>query len=88
VEPIPLVAAPHRHEQQRELRGGTFERRGFYEDAFSGEAWLEMQETDLCEKPSTMAIPWYRPYPAFWPKAARLLNPPPTDIARPTTWRT
>jgi hypothetical protein len=56
------------------LRAGTFERRGFYADALSGEAWLVRQEADFCEKPSTMAIPWYLPYPGFWPKAARLLN--------------
>jgi len=56
------------------LRATTFERRGFYKDALSGEAWLDEQEADFCEKPSTLAIPWYPPYPAFWPKAARLLN--------------
>jgi hypothetical protein len=56
------------------LRAGTFERRGFYADALSGEAWLVRQEADFCEKPSTMAIPWYLPYPGFWPKAARLLD--------------
>jgi predicted acylesterase/phospholipase RssA len=56
------------------LRATTFERRGFYKDALSGEAWLEEQEADFGEKPSTLQIPWYPPYPEFWPKAARLLN--------------
>jgi hypothetical protein len=56
------------------LRGSTLERRGFYADTFSGEAWLEQQQADFGEKPSTMQIPWYPPYPGFWPKAARLLN--------------
>jgi len=56
------------------LRASTFERRGFYADALSGEAWLDQQEADFCEKPSTLAIPWYPPYSGFWPKAARLLN--------------
>jgi hypothetical protein len=56
------------------LRAGTFERRGFYADAFSGETWLEDQEANFCEKPSDFTIPWYPPYPGFWPKAARLLN--------------
>ena len=56
------------------LRASTFERRGFYADALSGAAWLDEQEASFCEKPSTSAIPWYPPYPGFWPKAARLLN--------------
>jgi len=56
------------------LRAGTFERRGFYADAFSGEAWLQDQEANFCEKLSDLAIPWYPPYAGFWPKAARLLN--------------
>jgi hypothetical protein len=56
------------------LRASTFERRGFYADALSGAAWLDEQEANFCEKPSTSAIPWYPPNPGFWPKAARLLN--------------
>jgi len=57
-----------------QLRDSTHERRGFYADALSGEAWLDQEEADFGEKPSSMAISWYRPYPVFWPKAARLLN--------------
>jgi predicted acylesterase/phospholipase RssA len=57
-----------------QLRDSTHERRGFYADALSGEAWLDQEEADFGEKPSSMAISWYRPYPGFWPKAARLLN--------------
>jgi hypothetical protein len=56
------------------LRASTFERRGFYADALSGEVWLDQQEADFAEKPSTLAIAWYPPSPGFWPKAARLLN--------------
>ena len=56
------------------LRATTFERRGFYRDALSGEAWLDEQEADFRERSSTLPIPWYPPYSAFWPKAARLLN--------------
>jgi hypothetical protein len=56
------------------LRAVTFERRGFYKDALAGEAWLDEQETNFCEKPSTLAIPWYPPSSGFWPKAARFLN--------------
>jgi hypothetical protein len=55
------------------LRATTYERRGFYEDAFSGESWIDQQETDFGDKPDT-AISWYPPYSGFWPKAARLLN--------------
>jgi hypothetical protein len=57
-----------------QLRDSTHARRGFYADALSGEAWLDHEEADFGEKPSRMAISWYRPYPGFWPKAARLLN--------------
>ncbi len=57
-----------------QLRDSTHARRGFYADALSGEAWLDHEEADFGEKPSSMAISWYRPYPGFWPKAARLLN--------------
>jgi predicted acylesterase/phospholipase RssA len=56
------------------LRDGTFERRGFYQDALSGEEWLDKLEVAFCEKPSDRDIRWYRPEPGFWPKAARLLN--------------
>ena len=56
------------------LRASTQERRGFYEDAFSGESWVDKQEADFSDKPSNMVISWYRPYSGFWPKAARLLN--------------
>ena len=57
-----------------ELRANTFARRGFYADAFSTEEWLDKLVDRFCEKPSAREIPWYRPYPGFWPKAARLLN--------------
>ncbi|HJV14204.1 MAG TPA: hypothetical protein VJ625_09960 [Propionibacteriaceae bacterium] len=57
-----------------QLRASTFERRGFYADAFSGEAWLQQQQADFYERPSDIPISWYPPYAGFWPKAARLLN--------------
>jgi hypothetical protein len=56
------------------LRASTRERRGFYEDAFSREAWVDKQEADFSDKPATMAISWYRPNPGFWPQASELLN--------------
>lgn len=56
------------------LRDNTHERRGFYDDAFSGESWVDIQEADFSDKPESMAISWYRPYSGFWPRAARLLN--------------
>ena len=56
------------------LRASTLERRGFYDDAFSGESWVDMQEADFSDKPADTAISWYRPYSGFWPRAARLLN--------------
>jgi hypothetical protein len=56
------------------LRVSIAERRGFYEDAFSGESWVDTQEADFSDKPSNMTFSWYRPYSGFWPKAARLLE--------------
>ena len=56
------------------LRDNTHERRGFYDDAFSGESWVDIQEADFSDKPESTAISWYRPYSGFWPRAARLLN--------------
>jgi predicted acylesterase/phospholipase RssA len=56
------------------LRAGIQERRGFYEDAFSGESWVDKQEVDFADKPANMTFSWYRPYSGFWPKAARLLE--------------
>ena len=50
------------------LRDSTFERRGFYADAFSGQAWLEQQQADFCEKPSTMASPCTRRTPDSGPR--------------------
>jgi predicted acylesterase/phospholipase RssA len=57
-----------------EVRANTFERRGFYADAFSGEEWLDKLVSRFKEKPSDRKILWYRPYAGFWPKAPRLLN--------------
>jgi hypothetical protein len=57
-----------------QLRASTQERRGFYEDAFSAESWIDKQETDFSDKPANMAISWYRPYSGFWPRATQLLN--------------
>jgi hypothetical protein len=55
-------------------RASTQERQGFYEDAFSGESWVDKQETDFSDKPANMTISWYRPYSGFWPRADQLLN--------------
>jgi hypothetical protein len=56
------------------LRANTNDRRGFYQDAFSGESWLERQKAGFPDTPATGEIPWYAPLLGFWPKAARLLN--------------
>ena len=56
------------------LRGSTFSRRGFYADALARQEWLDDLEASFPEKPTTMPVPWNRPYPTFWPKAARFLN--------------
>ena len=56
------------------LRGGTYERRGFYADTLARQEWLDDMEASFFETPTTMPIPWNRPYPTFWPKAARFLN--------------
>ena len=56
------------------LRASTQERRGFYEDAFAAESWVDKQETDFSDKPANLAISWYRPYSGFWPGADHLLN--------------
>ncbi|HXD27002.1 MAG TPA: hypothetical protein VN609_13795, partial [Propionibacteriaceae bacterium] len=56
------------------LRGGTYERRGFYADTLARQEWLDDMEESFSETPTTMPIPWNRPYPTFWPKAARFLN--------------
>jgi predicted acylesterase/phospholipase RssA len=57
-----------------DLRATTQERRGFYQDAFSGESWLDTQAADFSDKPANTTISWYEPCVGFWPKAARLLN--------------
>jgi Patatin-like phospholipase len=56
------------------LRVNIAERRGFYEDAFSGEFWVDTQEADFSDKPANLTFSWYRPYSGFWPKAAKLLE--------------
>ncbi|HET8916002.1 MAG TPA: hypothetical protein VFM91_09875, partial [Propionibacteriaceae bacterium] len=56
------------------LRASTEERRGFYEDAFSAESWLDKEETGFSGKPANLEISWYRPHSGFWPRAGRLLN--------------
>jgi predicted acylesterase/phospholipase RssA len=56
------------------LRNSTYEHRGFYADALLTPAWLDDLKAKFGEQPSTERIRWYRPYPVFWPKAARLLN--------------
>jgi hypothetical protein len=45
-----------------------------YQDAFSGELWLDTQAADFSDKPANTTISWYEPWVGFWPKAARLLN--------------
>jgi len=57
-----------------QLRGSTFQRRGFYADVLGAETWLDTEEAEFCQQPYEILIDWYRPYHGFWPKAARLLN--------------
>ncbi len=56
------------------LRSLIGERRGFYADAFSGPAWLAEQERNFTERPARGDVPWYRPVPQFWPRAAEFLG--------------
>ena len=57
-----------------QLRGSTFQRRGFYADVLGAETWLDTEEAEFCEQRYEITIDWYRPYHGFWPKAARLLD--------------
>lgn len=57
-----------------QLRGSTFQRRGFYADVLGAETWLDTEEAEFCEQRYEIPIDWYRPYHSFWPKAARLLD--------------
>ena len=65
MESVPLAAARTAVSNIEKLRANTHERRGFYEDAFSGESWVDIQEADFSDKPANLAISWYRPYPVL-----------------------
>jgi predicted acylesterase/phospholipase RssA len=56
------------------LRADTHDRRRFYEEALTGNLWLDRLEQHFCDKPPIGPTKWYEPRPGFWPEAARLVN--------------